>query len=53
MIEDGQALTKLKAHELIELYIEWYDKTRQGVDWRWVMKMEAPSLQTLSTSELF
>ena len=52
MIEDGQALAKLKAAKLTKLYIEWYSKTRQGVDWRWVMKMETPSLQTLSTHKI-
>ena len=44
-------LTKLKARNLTDVYIEWYDEIRQGVDWRWVMKMETPSLQVLGISE--
>ena len=48
MVEDGQVLAKLKAEKLTDLYVEWYHKTRQGVDWRWVMKMETPCLQNLS-----
>ena len=49
MVEDGQVLVRLKAEKLTDLYVEWYHKTRQGVDWRWVMKMETTSLTVLST----
>ena len=51
-MENGQTLAKLKAEGLNDLYIEWYDETRQGVDWRWVMKLETPSLKVLGIFEL-